>query len=149
MIFVDPHPLKEPLLNKAIIDHSTWLDPAMPGRCICLQVAVAAKGTDLKANRFSSEHRLAGRIAKLNGEHAVVIAHDIALTTELSSRFLQYRSETKLTYNVDDVNRVQLFDTSRQTHIVLPTAIDPNPIMFDIAITYENIRRSPGDADHY
>jgi hypothetical protein len=143
-VLIDPYFPKEPFRNKAIIDPDIkWLPLAPYGKFLALKVLIATKQADLDSGRFPPHERILGRLMKANGEQAVLMAGDHPVTLELGQRFLKSRSEIKIHFRKNDVDKVNIFDNTRAFSISLPKLPHEIPNIYDLSLGWENVAPDP------
>jgi hypothetical protein len=144
IVLVDPFFPKQPFKNKAIVDSAIkWLPLALYGKLLALKVVIATKNADLDSGRFSPNERILGRIKKTNGEQVLLLSHHLPLTPAMGQTISKYRSEIKIHYRKEDIERANLLDTTRALSISLPRYPHESPTIYDLSLGWENVAPEP------
>jgi hypothetical protein len=143
-VLVDPYLPRQPFKNKAIIDPDIkWLPLALYGKFLALKVVIATKKADLDSGRFAPDERILGRLKKANQEQVLLLAHDLPITLELGQRFAKSRSEIKIHFRKENIDRANLLDTTRALSITLPRFPHETPTIYDLSLGWENVSPEP------
>ena len=84
-----------------------------------------------------------GRLKKTNGEEAVLLANDLPLALGLGQRFAKYRSEIKIHFRKEDMDKANPLDTTRAISISKPQFPHESPTIFDLSLGWENVAPEP------
>lgn len=143
-VLIDPYFPKEPFRNKAITDPDIkWLPLALYGKFLALKVLVATKEADLDSSRFPPHERIIGRLKKTNGEEAILMAGDHPISLEIGQRFAKSRSDIKIHFRKNDVDKAGLLDKTRALSISLPKFPHEIPNIYDLSLGWENVSPDP------
>lgn len=143
-VFVDPYPAKEPFKNKAILNSDIkWLPLAPYGKYLIIKVLIATAKADMDSHRIPTNERILARLRKSNGEQAVLMAGEHPITLELGQRFLKNRSDPKIHFRPEDIDRAELFDMTRAVSFGFPRFPHEIPVIYDLSLGWENVSPEP------
>lgn len=140
MVLVDPFAPKTPFRNKAIVDPDIkWIALPPHGKLVTLVVAIALKGASLDPSIFPVGDRILAKLKKQNGEHALLIAHDMELTMQLGQKFTQERSKFNIDVQEGRTIKAQPLDTTRALLTFPPGAPGEMPSIYDLSLDWNNV----------
>jgi hypothetical protein len=140
MVLVDPSVPKATFWNKAILNSNIkWIALPPSGKLVTLILLLATAGADLDSARFPVGDQILARLQKKNGESAVLIAHDMTLTTQLSEKFGEERLKIVVNVHEGRSTKSQFLDQTRAMLTFLPGAAGEMPSIYDLSLGWDNV----------